>query len=70
MALVASVIGTQLRVAMLAADCGATDNPALTSFCDTFADWLVTTLTTQTTLVPVLVAPPTGGPVTGTVVIT
>lgn len=45
----------------------ATDNAALTAMCDAIATAVIAEITTNAVVVPtVLVAPPGGGPVTGT----
>ena len=72
MALSASVLSAAIRADVLAkGTTGARDDPAFTDLCDALAAAVVTHITSAGVVVPVLlVAPPGGGPVTGTGVIT
>ena len=72
MALSAPVLSTALRAALLAKpETQAQDDEALTALCDCIAETVVTHITSAAVVVPtLLVAPPGGGPVTGTAVVT
>lgn len=63
-----AVLSAALRVAMLAdPDIGAVDDSGLTAMCDAIASTLLAHVTANATVLPtLLVAPPGGGPVTGT----
>jgi hypothetical protein len=72
MALSASTLSAAMRAALLSnPDTGATDGEALTAMCDAIADAVVAHVVASAVVVPtLLVAPPGGGPVTGTATIT
>lgn len=68
----ATRLGAAIRTALLAdADTKAQDNDALTAVCNAIATAVLTEITTNAVVLPLLlVAPPGGGPVTGTGVVT
>jgi hypothetical protein len=72
MALSASVLSAAMRSALLAnPDTQALPNDALTAVCDAIAQAVVSHITASAIVLPLLmVAPPGGGPVTGTGVVT
>jgi len=72
MALNATTLGDAIKAALLAdAETGAIDNAALTKTCTAIASAVVSHITTSAVVLPaLLVAPPGGGPVTGTGVVT
>lgn len=72
MALSASVLSAAMRAAMLAdPDIGAVDDTGLTAMCDAIANAVVSHVTSAAVVLPLLlVAPPGGGPVTGTGTVT
>lgn len=72
MALSAATLSAAMKTALLAdPGTGAVNNPALTKVCDAIAQAVVTHITTSAIVLPLLlVAPPGGGPVTGTGVVT
>ena len=72
MALSGSALSALMRTAMLANPAiQAIDGPGLTAMCDALAGAVVAHLTTSGVVLPLLlVAPPGGGPVTGTGTIT
>jgi hypothetical protein len=71
-ALSASVLSAAIRAGILAEpSIGGIDGTALTKLCDAIASAVVTHITGAAVVLPaLLVAPPGGGPVTGTGVIT
>lgn len=71
-ALSASVLSAAMRAALLANVASkAQDNAALTAMCDSIAQTVIAHFTTNAIVLPLLlVAPPGGGPVTGTGVVT
>jgi hypothetical protein len=71
MALSATVLSAALRAALISKGEGITDNAATTALCDAIAEAVVAHITANAVVLPVLlVAPPGGGPVTGTGVVT
>jgi len=72
MALNASTLSAAMRAALLAnPNTQALNNAALTAVCDAIASTVVSHITAAGIVLPLLmVAPPGGGPVTGTGVIT
>jgi hypothetical protein len=68
MALSATVLSAAMRAKLLAApDVSAVDDEGLTAMCDALAEAVVEHVTAAAVVLPVLlVAPPGGGPVTGT----
>jgi cation transporter-like permease len=68
MPLDASRLAVAIRAALLAdATSKAVDNAALTALCQAIAGAVIAEITANATIVPaLLVAPPGGGPVTGT----
>jgi hypothetical protein len=71
MALDPTRLATTMRTAILSANCGAVDGPALTGLCNALATSIVTEILTHA-VVPagLLAAPPSGGPVTGSTTVT
>jgi hypothetical protein len=66
MALSSSRLSAAIRAKLVARAFGL-DNTAMTQFCDDLASAIITEITANATVLPVLlVAPPGGGPVTGT----
>lgn len=59
-------LASNMRTLILGANCGAVDGPALTGLCTAIATAVYTEIATNAT-VPAgsLLAPPSGGPVTG-----
>jgi hypothetical protein len=72
MPLNATTLATAIRSALLAnPSTGAVNNAALTATCTAIASAVVSHITSAAVVLPaLLVAPPGGGPVTGTGVIT
>jgi hypothetical protein len=72
MPLNAATLKTELRAAILGADCGAVDGDALTNLCEAIATTVVAHVTTNATVafasVVTVIAPPgaAGGPCAGT----
>jgi len=71
MALDASTLSAAIRAELLSKGHGITDNVQLTDLCDSIAAAVVAHIIANAVVLPVLlVAPPGGGPVTGTGTIT
>jgi hypothetical protein len=72
MALSAATLSAAMKAALLAnPSTQAIDNAALTAVCDAIAQSVVSHITASAIVLPLLmVAPPGGGPVTGTGVVT
>lgn len=72
MALNAATLSAAIKAALLAdPGTGALNNAALTKTCDAIASAVVTHITANAVVLPLLlVAPPGGGPVTGTGTVT
>lgn len=72
MPLSASRLSAAMRSRFLAnANTHAVDNAALTAMCDEIAATVLAEITANATVLPLaMVAPPTGGPVTGTGTVT
>lgn len=64
-------LSTTLRAAILGANCGAVDGAALTGLCNAISTTVVAHIVANALVMPLLlVAPPGGGPVTGTGTVT
>lgn len=72
MALSSSVLSAAMRASLLAdPDIGAVDDAPLTALCDALAGAVIAHITANAVVLPLLlVAPPGGGPITGTGTVT
>lgn len=64
-------LASNMRTLILSAGCGAVDGPALTGLCTALATAIVFEIVTNATVpAGALLAPPSGGPVTGSTTVT